>query len=45
MPLSRISLYVIIALIAAVIGISYLHCETKADRNCPVNVIQLFTKY
>jgi len=44
MPSSRISLYVVIALVAAAIGLYYLHCETPADRNCPVNVLQIFTK-
>ncbi|WP_168205894.1 hypothetical protein [Geobacter sp. FeAm09] len=41
---SRISLYVAIGLIALLAGFYYLHCQTPADRNCPVNVIQLFTK-
>lgn len=41
---SRIYLYVVVALFAAMIGLYYLHCETQADRDCPLNVIQLFTK-
>lgn len=44
MPSSRISLYVVVAVIAVLIGLYYLHCETPADNNCPINVIQLFTK-
>jgi len=44
MPSSRISLYVVVALVAVAIGICYLHYETPADRDCPINVIQLFTK-
>ncbi|WP_191965633.1 hypothetical protein [Oryzomonas sagensis] len=41
---SRISVYVVVALLAVMIGLYYLHCETQADKNCPLNVIQLFTK-
>jgi hypothetical protein len=45
MQSSRISLYVVVALILLLVGAYYLHCETPADKNCPINVIQLFTKF
>jgi len=32
------------ALLAVAIGLCYLHYETPADKDCPINVIQLFTK-
>lgn len=45
MERSRILMYTVIALVAVMIGLYYLHTETPSTWHWPINIVQLFTRH
>lgn len=40
----RMAVYFAIALVALLIGLYFLHCETPSGWRWPINIVELFTK-